>query len=290
MTSRGCVAALLCAVCCVVGCVPEHTYEIKGRVVGFGDDSRTVIIEHEDVPGLMPAMTMSFKAADSSIISGFTQGDAVAFTLVISPDSSWIRQAEVLPDSAVAEHPAGEEKLPPPISGTETVLLNEGDVVPPVTLIDQKGNALRLDAYEGQVLLLTFIYTRCPLPDYCPLMSSNFQHLQDVLQPRYGEQVQLLSISFDTVYDTPEVLRDYARRYTDDLSNWTFATGTEPQIARVTSLFGVLYEPSPGTIDHNLVTVLIGPDGRLREAWRGNDWRVDEVEQAVEAVLESPTS
>lgn len=267
------------------GCTLRNTYEVKGRVVGFGDDGRTVIIEHEDIPGLMPAMTMPFTLGDTTSLDDFAVRDAVRFRLVVTRRHSWIDRLETLPDSAVAEYPSG---VPDPLfesSGTAP-LLAPGDTIPPFTLVNQDGEAFEAADFEGKVLLLTFIYTRCPLPDFCPLLSRNFQVLQPRLIERYDDRVHLLSISFDPSHDTHEVLHGYARRYTDDTRHWTFATGSPEAIARVAGSFGVFYTASGEEFDHNLATALIGPDGRLRRLWRGNHWQPEEVLETVEEMLE----
>jgi protein SCO1/2 len=171
----------------------------------------------------------------------------------------------------------------------EQPALAEGDRVPAFTLAqNQNGKPVQLSDYRGDVLAMTFIYTSCPIPDYCPLMSRNFAQLQDLLPARLTNgrtpDAELLSVSFDPKTDTPQVLRDYAGRYTDDLSNWTFATGTPKQVQHVTGLFGVFTEQQEGQITHSLRTVVIGPEGRVRELRRGNDWTPQAVLEAIERV------
>lgn len=288
MSSRvGTLPVLLLTVAvALAGCALQRRYEVKGRIAGFGDDGRTVLVEHEDIPGLMPAMTMPFKTRQAGALDGFEPQDAVGFTLVLTPDSSWIERLTHLPDSAVAAHPAGAEdafyaETP------ATALLDRGDALPPVALVDQDGHPFRLADFEGRALLLTFVYTRCPLPDYCPLMSRHFQTLQPRLAERFGDRVHLLSISFDPEHDTPEVLRAYARRYTRDTTRWTFATGTPDQIAEIAGRFGVFYAADGAQFDHNLTTALVGPDGRVRRLWRGNRWTPQAVLEAVGEALDA---
>ena len=262
----------------------EQAFDVRGRVAGFGGDGRTVFVEHEEIPGYMPAMTMPFEARDPDVLPALGVGDAVAFRLVVGPERSWIEGVERLDDDALPEHPA-ETSVPRPIAGGGASLLSPGDAMPDVQLRDQAGDAVRLSDYRGQALVLTFVYTRCPIPDFCPLMSRNFQRLQPALRQAYGDRAHLLAVSFDPEYDTPEVLRDYARRYTDDLTNWTFATAGPVELARLTAPFGVFTEAEGEQILHNLVTAVVGPDGRLIRLWRGNEWEPGEVRSAVQAAL-----
>lgn len=162
--------------------------------------------------------------------------------------------------------------------------------MPDVKLTDQDGETLRLADYRGQSLILTFIYTECPLPNFCPLMSKQFAILQPKLRARYGELAQLLSISFDPENDTPQVLTDYTKRYTDDLSTWTFATGATPEdLEQVKQAFGVTTIEREGQIVHNLATALIGPDGRLVWTWRGSDWTPADILEVAAQTLEGKT-
>lgn len=264
-----------------------HVVEVQGRVAGFSEDHTTVIVEHEDVPGYMPAMTMPFSVQDPSELEGLRVGDAVRFRLVVRAEQSWIEQVEHLPEDALPLHPAAEGR--PTLDAQDgTPTLEVGDVVPDFQLTDQDGEPLRLADYRGRTLVLTFIYTRCPVPDFCPLMSRNFQRLQAELEAASAEQVQLLSISFDPEHDTPEVLRDYATRYTDDLTNWTFATSSPAEIGRATTLFGVFTEEAEGQIVHNLTTALVGSDGRILKLWRGNDWKPAAVLAALKSEPDEP--
>ncbi|MDX1545948.1 MAG: SCO family protein [Rhodothermales bacterium] len=283
--SRRGLAAFLALLFLVAACTPQRSYQVRGRIAGFGDDGRTLLVEHEDVPGFMPAMVMPFTVGDTTMLDAFEVGDAVAFRLVLVPDSSWITDLRALPDSAVAAHPAAS--VDPLFAESTSPLLAPGDAAPAFTLIDQDGDTLTAGSYAGQALLVTFIYTRCPLPEFCPRLSRQFATLQPQLRARYGDAVQLLSVSFDPTHDTPAVLRDYAGRYTDRLDTWTFATGTEADVAALAEPLGVFFSPTGADFDHNLATVLIGPDGRIAQLWRGTHWSPGAVLEALSA-LELP--
>ena len=265
----------------------SRQFEVKGRVAGFSDDARTVFVEHEAIPGYMPAMTMPLSVRDTALASGLRAGAPIRFQLRVEDGRAWMDAVEKLPDSVVARHPAGESEplLAARAASGASEIVEAGEAAPDAALTAQSGEALRLDDYRGQALVITFIYTNCPLPNFCPLMSRQFAQLQPRLEKAFGDRAQLLSVSFDPETDTPAVLRDYAARYTDDLSNWTFATGTPAQIEHLTARFGVFTRQEDGQITHNLTTALVGPSGRVRQIWRGSDWSPDDVMQAAREVL-----
>jgi protein SCO1/2 len=263
---------------------PE-SYVGQGRVAGIQNDS-TITIEHERIRGYMPPMIMPFRVPPPGVPAHLAAGDAVEFQLTVSGDDAAITALRKLPDTAVARHPAQSTTVIDTARTAGPRPLQAGDRVPPdLSVVTQAGDSLRLGDYRGQALVLTFIYTRCPLPNYCPKMSEAFATLQPQLRDRYGDAVQLLSLSFDPAHDTPPVLRDYAARYTDRLDTWTFATGDTATVRRATRLFGVHTQPGDGdrgALVHNLTTAVIGPDGTVHRLFRGSDWTPDDVLQAVE--------
>ena len=262
-----------------------QSYDVKGRVAGLRDDT-TLVVEHERIPGYMPPMTMPVPVSDPSLLEGLSPGDAIQFRLQVTEEFAQITRLQSIADSLVAQHPAQRTSTSSPTSTSSTSILREGETLPPdLTLTTQAGESVRMSDFRGTVLVLTFIYTRCPLPTYCPRMSKQFADLQPKLRSTYGPKAHLLSISFDPDYDTPEVLREYAHRYTDRLDTWTFATGDSTQIRRLTSLFGVYTKEEGGQITHNLVTAVVDPDGRIHRLFRGNDWTVSDVMQAAEEAL-----
>ena len=264
----------------LAACSGDRSYEVQGRIVGFGDGA-TVIVEHGDIDGLMPAMTMPFEAQDGAALDSLYTGDAVAFVLHIRGDSSWIDQIKKLPDDAVPPHPAG---TPDESASDAPALLEMGDPVPDAQLLTHADTTLQISDLEGMPVLVTFIYTRCPLPDYCPRMSENFVQLQRRIREDRLGPIHMLSISFDPQYDTPAVLREYANRVGADLSTWIFATGDSTTVATLAHQFGVFYRTEGEEIMHNLTTALVGSDGRVRRIWRGNDWTLDQVISALRSL------
>lgn len=260
----------------------EQRFEVKGQIRSFEADRKTVHIAHEEIPGFMPAMEMPFTVKDPSLLKGFAPGDRVEFQLLVTKDDCWITALKNI------SGPAGPAvAVPSTAAASEEQPIEPGQQVPDFALVDQHGRPLHLHDFRGKAVVVTFIYTRCPLPNFCPLMSKNFASLQERFRKQLPGKVQLLSISFDPEFDTPETLRRYASLYQQDDKDWTFATGTPAQINTVTGLFGLIREPAGGFINHDLRTALIGPDGKLVHIWRTNVWTPDEVQRMVQETLQS---
>lgn len=266
--------ALFSAIGFLASCSAERTWDVRGRVVGFGDDPRTVFVSHENIPGLMPAMTMPFQTDDPETARGVRLGDAIQFRLHANADSSWISHVRPLPADApalVLEEDDSSHIPPRPAQ------LSPGDPVPEVRLVDQQDESFTVDRYRGSYLLVNFIYTRCPLPDYCPWLTRRFAALAKAFASMDSADVAFLSVSIDPEYDTPAVLRDYVADQVDWSPGWTFATGNPDEIRRFATALGVEYTQSGDDLLHGLVTALIDPDGNLNTVWRGNDWQPEEV-------------
>lgn len=257
----------------------ERTYDVRGIVREAPNlAERSVMIEHEDIPGFMPSMTMPFDFRDAKEFAGVGVGDAIAFKLFVTDKDSWINGIGRV-DAASVKLPATVERAPV-IGNVERV--KEGDRLPEFELVDQGGRAIRRETFAGKSLLVTFIFTRCPIPNYCPLMANNFREIHQAIRTdaALAGKVNLLSISFDE-YDTPQVLADYGARFSDDLDVWRFATGKAEEVQKLTKAFAVQVQPEAGTISHGLATAMIGPDGVVRQIWRGNGWKTDEVLAAL---------
>jgi len=258
-------------------------YELVGQVLAIRSDGREVTIRHQEIKGFMPAMTMPFQVKDPAVAKGRLPGDLVKATLLVTDDESWLSHVEKtgwapLPDRAESKGPQAE-------------LLKPGEAVPDETLIDQDGKAFRLSSLRGSAVLLTFIYTRCPLPDFCPRMDAQFRSIQRALKAgRIQGRVHLLSVSFDPDYDTPAVLRTHAGQVGADKALWTFATGPRARVDDWGSRLGlsvIRVENDPNDITHNLCTAVIDRGGRLVTIFFGNQWTPD---QAIAALASVPAS
>jgi len=272
----------ICTIAMGLACKPrrsanEKRYELKGKVVAVDKTDRTATISHQDIVGYMPAMTMPFKIKNDADLGMLKPGDEVTGDLVVDETSSWLEISTITegggPLSPTAEVP-GEPK--------------PGDEVPDFALTNQDGKRIHLAQYRSQALALTFIYTRCPQPDQCTLMSNNFAAIEKELQkqPEVYQKTHLLSISFDPEYDTPKVLRSYGashtERYSDEsFQHWEFATGSSDEVKGIAQFFGFRYyhDTASGNdeVMHTLRTAVISPEGKLVKLYRGNEWKPEEV-------------
>lgn len=253
-------------------------YATRGVVRAAGESDAILFIEHENIPGVMPSMTMPFVLGEDGARGKFVPGDAVAFEFVMDERGAVahaLRRIEV-----------GEVDLPnkPESAGVNVPRLKVGDTWPPFSLVDEQGKPLERGQFEGSHVIVTFIFVRCPVPNYCPLLTQKFSALQESIlaEPGLASSTRLLSISFDP-FDTPPVLSEYARAQGARPGFWRFATGDEKKIDELTRRFAVRVEKDGVTIDHGLCTALISPEGKVLEIWRGNEWKPAEVIDRLKA-------
>jgi protein SCO1/2 len=262
----------------------EKRYPIKGKVLAVNKLDRTATISHEDIPGYMPGMTMDFKIKNDGDLELMKAGDLVTGSLVVDGLSSWIEVTSITD--------GGSQLTPTTIVPGEP---KPGDAIPDFALLNQDGKAIRISQYKGKALALTFIYTRCPQPDQCALMSSNFAAIDRELQklPDSYNQTHLLSITFDPDYDTPRVLRSYGashtERYSDEtFQHWEFLTGTKDEIKGMAQFFGMRYyhdtESGDEQVMHSLRTAVIDKEGKLVKLYRGNEWKPAEIVEDLKSL------
>ena len=238
-------------------------------MVAVDPAARELTIAHPAIPGFMEAMTMPYLVSknDEWVFRAIAPGDEVRATLVVS-DHPELQGISFSKGSTGAGDGTSQLHLPQP-----------GEQVPNFTLVNQNGATIHLEQFRGKPLLLTFIYTRCPFPDYCPRMSHNFAEVMQDLQKdsKALAAAQLLSISIDPEHDKPAVLRAYGARYVGKVDpkfqHWQFASGSPEQVRQAANFFGLAYNSKDGQIVHNLSTVLIGADGKVRKVYSGNDWK-----------------
>jgi len=253
-------------------------FQVKGVVVELDPDGRTVKIKHEEIPGYMGAMTMPFEARPTNELSGLSPGDTISFRMSVTEADGWIDQIKML--SAAP----GTNTLPttgPFRAVREVEPLNVGDMLPEYHFTNQLGEAVSLSQFRGKALAMTFIFTRCPFPTFCPLVSRNFEEVQKKLlsQPDALTNWHLLTITFDPEYDTPPRLKDYARQYNADPAHWSFLTGTLIDITAIAEQCGLLFwrEGEGVNISHNLRTAVVDARGRVQKILPENKWTSEEL-------------
>jgi protein SCO1/2 len=264
----------------------ETRYELKGKVVSVDREKGQVVIDHEPIPGFMEGMVMPFPLPDRDALGSIEARNQIQATLVVTDKGYWIENP-IITKSAITD-PSAEISSREPKIGAEA---------PDASLVNQDGRRVTLKQYRGRALLITFIYTRCPLADYCPLMSSNFAALNRELEKdtALAARVHLLSVTLDPEFDKPEVLRSYGAAHTEKYSDekfarWSFATGDSAEIRRLAEFFGVTYVKENGQITHSLRTVLITPDGKIFKVYRGNEWKPEEALTDIRLALDQKTS
>ena len=267
----GRLAGLVCVVLLVVGCgrssPPPKEYQLTGQILALAPETGKageVTIRHEDIKNFMPGMTMSFPVGDRSLLDGKKPGDLVTGTLVVGEAGVHLSRLDTTGHQPLEDAPPASNAV------------REGTQVADTTFEDQDGKPLTLDSLRGHRVALTFIYTRCPLPEFCPLMNRNFAAVQKAVRSNPAlDDVRLLSVTLDPEYDKPPVLKTQATAFRADPEIWSFVTGDPEDMKTFAAQFGIISEAAGGDsaeIIHNLRTIVIGPDGRLVKNRSGNDW------------------
>jgi protein SCO1/2 len=264
-------------------------YPIRGTVGRVDAQDGQVTLQHDAIPGLMEAMTMPYPVADRSALSELHPGDKIIATVLADPSPQGPINLRLIEIVVIAQ------AKPDYAQAVQYHVPTLGDEVPDFTLLNQSDRKIDLKRYRGKVLLITFIYTRCPLADYCPRMSRNFAQIDQQLatDPKFYKDTHLLSVSFDPTYDTPKVLKSYGGAYTGKYSketfdHWEFAAPSEKELPKMEQYFDFGVTPGEkGTLQHSLATVVIGKDGKVIAFYPTNDWSVatvlEQVKQAAAA-------
>ena len=260
----------------LAACATHHT--TTGLVLKVDRLSATVTISHDAFPGYMDAMAMPFDLKGIARTAKVNPGDRVRFRLSVKGGRSWVDRVEVV---SAARVDAGLETTP-----AVPVLVPVGTTMPDFELTDHTGKPVALSGLKGKVVAVTFIYSRCPLPDYCPRMVENFKAVRDRFAARMDRDLVFLTISFDPRYDTPEILAKYAASQRAGGPGWHFLTGDPAKIERVCNAFGIQYWAEEGLITHSLQTAVIDRDGRLAATVEGKDFTPAQLGDLVAAVLD----
>jgi len=255
-------------------CATHH--QARGLVLRVDRDTRMVTVSHEQVPGFMDAMVMPFELRDPSELTDLVAGDRIAFRIASRKGQTRIDRLRLLS----AAPPGGGA-----VVDGSTAAVRVGEPIPDFSLTSHHGGPVTLSSLRGKVTAIAFVYTRCPLPDYCPRTMSSFLAVKQRFAGRLNRDVVLLTVTFDPQYDTAETLRQYARRYGAEDAGWHFLTGTKADVARVCELFGVEFWPEEGLITHTLRTAVVDRDGRLAATLEGRDYSGRQLGDLLDVVL-----
>jgi protein SCO1/2 len=262
-----------------------RTFSAHGVILEVKTNTAQVVIRHEAIAGYMDGMTMPFNVKDSTQLTKLKRGDQVTFQLRVTADESWVDHFQKIGVVSLLE--------------TNTSPVETSAPRPDKSLLDYKftnelGQAVSFNDFRGQALAITFFYTRCPLPDYCPRLSKNFEEASQKLEGMANAPTNwhFISVSFDPQSDTPQMLKNYGLSYGYDPAHWSFFTGPQDKIAELARGAGVKYETDAGTINHNFRTLIIGPGGHLQMVFpvSGNlsDQIVSEILKATTQKESSP--
>jgi len=279
MRSRAFV--IVSCVVLVIACsqrTPAKEYPLHGQVIAIRPSEQELVVKHDDIEGFMPAMTMPYRVKDRRVLEGLAPGDVVDATLVVQEGDAWLsrvmRTGHREPVPADAATPRRIE-LP----------LEPGQPLPDASFVDETGERWQVVSMRGHPWALTFVYTRCPLPTFCPTLDQRFQAVQRVIAHDSALRgVRLVSISIDPAFDRPPVLRAHARRVEADRTIWRFVTGETETVDRFGERFGLTIVRGSGRPEdfvHSLKTAVVGADGRLRRIYSGTEWTSDDLVGAL---------
>jgi protein SCO1/2 len=257
------------------------SYSARGVVEKIAPDLSHVTIHHQAIPGYMMAMTMDFPVVNTNELNGISPGDKITFTLVVNETNEWVEnirrtgQTVEVMTNTMLQMPGMMSELKP------------GDVLPNGEMTAEDGRHIHFSDFRGRALAFTFFFTRCPLPNYCPLMNRNFAATRDLIlsTPNAPTNWQFLSVSFDPSYDLPDTLANYAQVYRGESTNhWLFAAASTNTLAGLAPRLGLMVMRQGDNISHNLRTVVLDPQGRIYKQFNGNEWT---ARQLADAVLEA---
>jgi protein SCO1 len=264
-------------------------YPVTGLVLKIDPAHLTFVASCKAIPGYMDAMVMPIPVRDAKALDALKPSALVDFTLVVTKDDAYAENVRVRQYQSTELEPQQARRLQL-LAGlghadpaTEDLAI--GAAVPDFRLTDQTGSNIGLSQFAGKVLVSSFIYTSCPLPNYCFRLSNNLGRLQKRFTQRMGRDLVLLSVSIDPAHDTPEVLAKYAATWKADAKSWHFLTGPEPEVKRVCRRFGVNFWPDEGTLTHSLHTIVVDRQGKLAANFEGNEFTAEQLGDFVEAVL-----
>ena len=270
---EGLLLVVLLSVSCSRTAHAERQFELRGQILSVRSATE-LLIQHDDIKGFMPAMTMPYKLRDSTVARDLKPGDLIRATLVVTDTDAWITTIDKTGTAPVAD------KSTTGSAASTAPLLRSGELAPDTELTDEQGQPISLKSWRGSAVAVTFIYTRCPLPQYCPTLDRRFAAVQRLVKgdPALNGRIRLLSVSFDPDADTPAVLRAHAKTLGAEPQIWRFATAPRDVVDRFAAAFGVnTIREADKTITRNMRTAVIDSEGRLLTTYDGTEWTAEQL-------------
>ena len=274
------ITLILSLVLCYSCSSENKTYKVTGIVLDINEEDNRIIIDHDSIKGFMMPMIMPFKYIDGNVISSISKGDSVKFKLIITDQGSYVDNFIVLGNKALIDDydefwdddEFKEKKI--------------GESISDVTLMNLNQELVKISSINQRYIFISFIFTRCPIPNMCPAVVIKNGYLAKEF--RYNDKISFVMVSFDYIYDTPNILNDFYGEIVNDFDNWKVLSSVE-NISNLYTLSSELgcefWGIEENNIGHNLRSALIGPKMELLKVWEGDDWIAGDVKKYIESYL-----
>ena len=281
---------LLSALLAALPAFAQQKYAAKGLVLGVDKPHRIMTVSCESIPGYMEAMVMPIEVREASELDGLTRGAMIEFSLVVGKENAYAEGVHIRKFESLEADPLSALRLRLLDGAMDQSLapghvLKAGQPAPDFSLIDQNRARVRLSEFNGKVVAITFVYTRCPFPNFCFRLTNNFARLQKRFAGEMGRGLILLTITLDPIHDQPEALAEYGRTWNVDPKGWHLLTGPPAEVQKFCDRFGVAFYPDEGEFIHSLHTLIVDRQGRLAANLEGNEFTAEELGDLVQNVL-----
>jgi protein SCO1 len=263
----------------------RKVFQVRGVIQEVKPSESEVVIKHEEIPDYMPAMTMPFEVKNTNELAGLAPNDQVTFSMVVTEKEGWIENIRKIGVDATSI-PNKERPKMRVVRDVEE--LKVGDKMPDYSFTNSLGQKISLSDFKGQAYAFTFIFTRCPFPNFCPRMSMNFRDAYEQLMKMENGPTNwhLISVSFDPDFDTPQRLAEYSATYNPDPKKWSWVTGAMIDIDAIAEQVGLIFSAENNTFNHNLRTVVVDKNGIIRQNFWANEWKPEDLVKEIVAGAE----
>ena len=256
----------------------KKSYSTRGYVLELIPEDDSAFIHHEMIPGFMEEMTMYLKLENSSEFNELKPGHEYSFDMIVDrEDGTYIRNVT----------PTGKSKSDlslvnkPSEKWFKKPTFELGDKLPDFSLMSSDGKVINQSKLNGGAWALTFIFTRCPLPDYCPMMSLRFHETVNLLREAEIKNWNLVSLTIDPEFDTEAILEQYVKARGYDYDNWFFCRADINEVRKIGNPLGLSFNTQEFPIEHNLRTAVFDANGKLVEVFSGNKWTAQELAESI---------